>query len=165
MFLLFYLFKINIMKKSLVILNIGLLFCCRIYCIIPNLINAKYHIATFNYFPEQIFYFSSLPGHAEAVISLSFGPQGDKLASGSGDTTVRLWDILTQTPIHVCKGHRQWVLCVSWSPCGTKLASGCKAGEIKLWNPETGQQIGKTLIGHKQYITSLSWEPYHRWLK
>ncbi|XP_026464408.1 LOW QUALITY PROTEIN: protein Notchless-like [Ctenocephalides felis] len=104
---------------------------------------------------------SSLPGHAEAVISLSFGPQGDKLASGSGDTTVRLWDILTQTPIHVCKGHRQWVLCVSWSPCGTKLASGCKAGEIKLWNPETGQQIGKTLIGHKQYITSLSWEPYH----
>ena len=48
--------------------------------------------------------FSSLPGHAEAVISVSFSPDGCHVASGSGDTTVRFWDILTQTPIHTCHG-------------------------------------------------------------
>ena len=48
--------------------------------------------------------FSSLPGHAEAVISVSFSPDGCHVASGSGDTTVRFWDILTQTPVHTCHG-------------------------------------------------------------
>lgn len=48
--------------------------------------------------------FSSIPGHAEAVISVKFSPDGEKLASGSGDTTVRFWDIVTQTPHHTCKG-------------------------------------------------------------
>ncbi|PSN52454.1 Notchless protein 1 [Blattella germanica] len=105
---------------------------------------------------------SSLPGHAEAVVSVSFSPDGCRLASGSGDTTVRLWDISTQTPHHTCYGHKHWVLCIAWSPDGKKLASACKNGQIMLWDPVDGKQIGRTLSGHKQWITSLSWEPYHR---
>ena len=42
-----------------------------------------------------------LVGHTEAILSVSFSPDGECLASCSGDTTVRLWDILTQTPIKV----------------------------------------------------------------
>ncbi|XP_063536530.1 notchless protein homolog 1 [Cydia strobilella] len=105
---------------------------------------------------------SSIPGHAEAVISTSFSPSGKQLASGSGDTTVRFWDLNTQTPLHVCKGHANWVLCISWSPDGTKLASACKQGKLILWDPVTGNQIGKTMQGHKQWITALAWEPYHK---
>ncbi|KAK9884437.1 hypothetical protein WA026_007284 [Henosepilachna vigintioctopunctata] len=105
---------------------------------------------------------SSMPGHAEAVISVNFSPDGKYLASGSGDTTVRFWDILTQTPQHTCKGHKNWVLCISWSPNSKKLASACKDGRIIIWDPFSGNQIGKTLIGHKQWVTSLSWEPYHQ---
>ncbi|CAK1551169.1 unnamed protein product [Leptosia nina] len=105
---------------------------------------------------------SSIPGHAEAVISTNFSPCGKHLASGSGDTTVRFWDINTQTPLHVCKGHTNWVLCISWSPDGLKLASACKQGRIMLWDPITGNQVGKTMIGHKQWITALAWEPYLR---
>lgn len=105
---------------------------------------------------------ASMPGHAEAVISVSFSPDGKHLASGSGDTTVRFWDINTQTPYHTCQGHKNWVLCIAWSPDSSKLASACKDGKIMLWDPKTGNQIGKTMMGHKQWITSLSWEPYHR---
>lgn len=86
-------------------------------------------------------------GHKEAVISVAFSPDGKYLASGSGDTTVRFWDIHTQTPHFTCTGHKHWVLCISWSPCGTKLASASKDGAIILWNPTTGQQIGiKSII-------------------
>jgi WD40 repeat protein len=46
-----------------------------------------------------------MPGHAEAVISVKFSPDGKYLASGSGDTTVRFWDIQTQTPHHTCSGN------------------------------------------------------------
>lgn len=104
---------------------------------------------------------SSIPGHSEAVVSLCFSPNSLQLASGSGDTTVRLWDLNTETPHYTCTGHRQWVLCVAWSPDGKKLASACKAGDIIIWNPETGKQCGRTMRGHKKWINCLSWEPFH----
>ncbi|XP_055244444.2 notchless protein homolog 1 isoform X1 [Gorilla gorilla gorilla] len=104
---------------------------------------------------------SSLEGHSEAVISVAFSPTGKYLASGSGDTTVRFWDLSTETPHFTCKGHRHWVLSISWSPDGKKLASGCKNGQILLWDPSTGKQVGRTLAGHSKWITGLSWEPLH----
>ena len=84
-----------------------------------------------------------------------------QLASGSGDTTVRFWDIFTETPLHVCKAHKHWILCIAWSPDGRRLASGCKNGQVCVWDPATGNQIGHTLIGHRQWITWLAWQPLH----
>ncbi|XP_048508800.1 notchless protein homolog 1 [Athalia rosae] len=103
----------------------------------------------------------SLEGHKEAVISVAFSPNGQHLASGSGDTTVRFWDIHTQTPHFTCESHKHWVLCIAWAPCGNKLVSACKNGSIVLWDPESGKQVGKTMTGHKMWVTSLSWEPFH----
>ncbi|XP_010450215.1 PREDICTED: tubulin beta-4 chain-like isoform X3 [Camelina sativa] len=51
-----------------------------------------------------------LQGHEEAVLCVSFSPDGKQLASGSGDTTVRLWDLYTETPLFTCKGHKNWVM-------------------------------------------------------
>uniref|UniRef100_A0A8D0D184 Notchless protein homolog 1 n=1 Tax=Sander lucioperca TaxID=283035 RepID=A0A8D0D184_SANLU len=104
---------------------------------------------------------STLQGHTEAVISTAFSPTGKYLASGSGDTTVRFWDLMTETPHHTAKGHTHWVLNIAWSPDGKKLASGCKNSQICLWDPVTGTQLGKTLTGHTKWITWLSWEPLH----
>lgn len=104
---------------------------------------------------------SSMPGHAEAVVALSFSPDSTQLASGSGDTTLRLWDLTTETPKFTCTGHKNWVLVVSWSPDSKKVASACKSGELKIWDPDTGKQVGKTMSGHKKWINCLSWEPYH----
>lgn len=104
---------------------------------------------------------SSMPGHAEAVVSLHFSPNGQHLASGSGDTTLRLWDLNTETPHYTCTGHKQWVLCVAWAPDSTKVVSSCKNGEVRLWDVDTGKQMGKPMVGHKKWINCLSWEPYH----
>lgn len=38
-------------------------------------------------------------GHTEAVLFIQFSPDSKNLASGSGDGTLRLWDIYTQTPL------------------------------------------------------------------
>lgn len=105
---------------------------------------------------------STIAGHAEAVISVAFSPSGRYLASGSGDTTVRFWDLNTETPQFTCKGHKHWVLFIAWSPDSKKLASGCKNGEILLWNPVNGEQLGKVFKSHRQWITWLSWEPLHK---
>ena len=67
---------------------------------------------------------STLEGHNEAVLALDFSPDGESLVSGSGDTTVRIWDILTETPLYTCEAHKHWVLAVCFSPDGKKIASG-----------------------------------------
>lgn len=126
------------------------------------------HVLQILYQPQAVYYVqavtrctSSLPGHGEAVISAQFSPDGRYLASGSGDKTVRFWDLTTELPQYTCQGHPHWVLCISWSPDGKTLASSCKNGQVRLWNPETGVQIGKAMLGHKKYVGCLSWEPLH----
>ncbi|KAJ2448778.1 ribosome assembly [Coemansia sp. RSA 2336] len=103
---------------------------------------------------------SSLTGHTEAVLSVSFSPDGSQLASGSGDTTVRIWDLSTETPRVTCKGHRNWVLCIAWAPNARVLASGSMDNSVRLWDPATGRDLG-ILNGHRKWITALSWEPQH----
>ena len=66
---------------------------------------------------------STLEGHSEAVLSVAFSPQGDRLASASGDSTVRLWDLNTECPQATLEGHKGWVLFVAFSPDGATLAS------------------------------------------
>ena len=78
-----------------------------------------------------------------------------------GDNTVRFWDINTETPRFEGRVHRQYVLALAWAPDGSLLASGDKLGNVVIWDPETGTQKGRTLSGHKQFITSLAWQPQH----
>ncbi|XP_064653339.1 notchless protein homolog 1-like [Lineus longissimus] len=104
---------------------------------------------------------STIAGHAEAVIAVAFSPTGRHLASGSGDTTVRFWDVNTETPQFTCNGHKHWILCIAWSPDGKKLASGCKNSQVCIWDPTTGKQLGKNLAGHLKWITWLTWKPLH----
>ncbi|KMZ76365.1 hypothetical protein ZOSMA_103G00710 [Zostera marina] len=120
------------------------------------------------YQPQAIFRISpvnrcsaTIAGHNEAVLSVVFSPDGRHLASGSGDTTVRLWDLNTQTPMFTCTGHKNWVLYLAWSPDCKHLVSGSKSGELITWDPLTGKPSGSPLTGHKKWITGISWEPAH----
>ena len=82
---------------------------------------------------------STLEGHTEAVLSVAFSPDGQKLASGSGDSTVRMWDLHTECPQYTCIGHRGWVLYVAFAPDGKTLASAGMDNTIIIWDADTGK--------------------------
>ena len=126
------------------------------------------HVLRIVYQPQALFRVkpvtrcsSAIPGHAEAVLSCQFSPDGKHLASGSGDTTVRLWNHETQAPKFTCKGHTNWVLCIAWAPDGRVVASGGMDKDVRLWDPATGVAVGGVMRGHKKHVTALAWEPAH----
>jgi ribosome assembly protein 4 len=74
---------------------------------------------------------SSLEGHTKSVLDVAFSPNNKYLASCSGDKTVRLWDVTTETPVFKFEGiHKNWVLAIAWSQDSQKIASGDYNGLI-----------------------------------
>ena len=79
--------------------------------------------------------------------SVSFSPDGTKVASGSGDNTVKLWDVTSGECLQTLEGHSRYVTSVSFSPDGTKVASGSWDKTVKLWDVTSGECL-QTLEGH-----------------
>ena len=80
-------------------------------------------------------------GHRSVVKSVSFAPDGNTLASGSGDRTIKLWDVHSGEALRTLEGHKFSVFSVSFAPDGNTLASGNGDRTIKLWDARSGELL------------------------
>ncbi|KAE8334222.1 WD40-repeat-containing domain protein [Aspergillus arachidicola] len=96
--------------------------------------------------------------HKKDVNSVAFSPDGLRFASGSADTTVRLWDLSTKVSQEL-QGHNSDVLSVAFSSDGKYLASGSKDRTIRIWDGKTGAFI-RSLEGHSGQVRAVAF-PQH----
>src|SRR5258705_8930859 len=75
-----------------------------------------------------------LEGHTDWCRCISFSPDGEQLVSGSGDHTVRLWNISTGALLQVMEGHSDYVLSVMYAPDGRCIASGSDDKTVRIWD-------------------------------
>jgi hypothetical protein len=99
-----------------------------------------------------------LRGHAGAVSSVCYSPDGTRLASASSDNTVRVWDACTGQEALVLRGHTNPVLSVCYSPDGTRLASASLDNAVRVWDARSGQEA-LVLRGHAGAVYSVSYSP------
>jgi predicted NACHT family NTPase len=76
----------------------------------------------------------TLKGHTKLINSVAFSPDSKRLASGSADQTVKLWDTVTGQEILTLKGNTGGLTSVAFSPDGKRLASASEDGTVRMWD-------------------------------
>src|SRR5262249_5369627 len=80
------------------------------------------------------------------------------LDNGTGEGSLRLWDLVTGKEIRRFKGHTKDVRRVVVSPDGKQLLSGSFDGTMRLWDVQTGKEI-KHFDGPGNFVESVSFTP------
>ncbi|NJR14273.1 MAG: protein kinase [Calothrix sp. CSU_2_0] len=84
---------------------------------------------------------SILSGHTWAVLTVAFSPNGEILATGSDDNTIKLWEVKTGREIATLSGHSWSVTGLIFDLTGEFLISSSKDKTIKIWRVSNHEEI------------------------
>ncbi|HVN56462.1 MAG TPA: WD40 repeat domain-containing protein [Anaerolineaceae bacterium] len=102
----------------------------------------------------------SLTGSSPMSIlqTISFDPQGTRIAAGLLNGSIVLWDTATGQRDVVRFTHLEVVYSLAWSPDGSRIAFSANDDLIRIWDPLSGKQL-QILRGSGPAVLSLAWSP------
>jgi WD40 repeat protein len=95
--------------------------------------------------------------HSHEVTSVAWEPGGLRVATGSIDETVKVWDTTTGREFVTLRGLFQTYASLSWGP-NARLASGSDDGGVRVCNSIRDQE-SSVLSGHAGRAHAVSWSP------
>lgn len=103
----------------------------------------------------------TLQSHRQPVTALAFHPVFSSLATGSEDSTIKIWDWELGELERTVKGHTKGVLDVDYGgPRGSTLLASCSSDlTIKLWDPNDEYKNIRTLPGHDHSVSAVRFIP------
>ncbi|KAG8825261.1 hypothetical protein FRC17_008781 [Serendipita sp. 399] len=114
-------------------------------------------------------------GHKKAVTAMCFDPSGTRLASGSQDTEIILWDVVAETGLFRLRGHRDQITAMKFVKAkpveGTSTSSSdafdpsllflvtcSKDTFVKLWDMSTRHCV-QSIVAHRSEVWTLDIDP------
>ncbi|EIW85853.1 WD40 repeat-like protein, partial [Coniophora puteana RWD-64-598 SS2] len=99
-------------------------------------------------------------GHEGRVHSVAYSPDGNWIASGSEDKTIRIWDSNTSLPVSKpLEGHNDIVSSITFAPNGRSIVSGSDDRTLLVWDALTQEVVLGPLEGHTDYVWSVKYSP------
>src|SRR5262249_41560470 len=88
-----------------------------------------------------------------------FAPDDRWLATGSGDGSLKLWEVATGKEVKTLGNHKGGVLALAWGAEGKMLISGGADGTVKLWDTDADSKTFGTELAsvqaHDKEVTCL----------
>ena len=102
-------------------------------------------------------------GHEGDIWALAYTSDFQRLATGSADRSVKIWDLNSGTVLHTLLGHTKSVCAVAVSPDGKKVYSASEDMTVKVWDIGTGVLL-QTFDEHDKEIRAIAVTPDGRQL-
>jgi WD40 repeat protein/serine/threonine protein kinase len=77
-----------------------------------------------------------------SIERLEFSPDDSIIASGHGDSVIRLWNAEAGAPCGELSGHENKISTLAFSPDGNALLSSARDGTVRLWSVDESRNYG-----------------------
>ncbi len=94
--------------------------------------------------------------HSDSILSVAISPDGQYLATGSHDSTVKVWSLHSGELLRTISGHSTAVLLVTFSPASKTLLTRSRGGSVKLWNLQNGELLKRLADVHRHESVAVS---------
>lgn len=101
--------------------------------------------------------FTNLVGHHKGVNDVAFSLDGQQIATGSDDGSIRIWSAAGQ-PLQVITGHSERVTVVRWSLDSSRIVSASGKGKMRIWDVQSGIEA-RALEGHTESVADMAISP------
>jgi putative methionine-R-sulfoxide reductase with GAF domain/Tol biopolymer transport system component len=113
----------------------------------------------------DFFLHRNVKAHSGWVTTVAFTADGQRLASGSADESMKFWDVTTGQELNAVNGDKQ-VQAIAFSRDGRWLASEDSTHSVALFDARTGREVRRLIgkkptafLGSKNWVYSIAFRP------